>query len=74
MSSEPRRMKENLEILMRHQKVVLHKWFLDTFPDPARWFEARLNFTRSAAAWAMVRSAACACVELVLRMLQGGES
>lgn len=33
---------------------MLHKWFLDRFPEPTSWFEARLKFSRSAAAWSMV--------------------
>ncbi|CAE7473755.1 ATR, partial [Symbiodinium sp. KB8] len=32
---------------------VFHKWFLRKFSDPSAWFEARLQFSRSAAAWSM---------------------
>ena len=33
---------------------VLHRWFLLSFADPTAWFEARVAFSRSAAAWSMV--------------------
>lgn len=32
----------------------MSKWFLSRFPDPGTWLAARLAFTRTNAAWAMV--------------------
>lgn len=32
----------------------LYKWFLETFPDPIKWFNARNRYTRSYAVMAMV--------------------
>lgn len=31
-----------------------HRWFLEQFPDPTAWQEARTNFVRSAAVWSAV--------------------
>lgn len=31
-----------------------HRWFLEQFPDPTAWQEARSNFVRSAAVWSAV--------------------
>lgn len=42
------------EILLPSFPAVFHKWFLSAFADPTAWFEARLIFTRSSAAWSMV--------------------
>jgi serine/threonine-protein kinase ATR len=33
---------------------VFHDWFVDSFPDPFNWFNARLRYTRSAAVMSMV--------------------
>ena len=33
---------------------VFHQWFLHAFPDPTCWFQSRLAFARSVAAWSMV--------------------
>ena len=35
-------------------KPVFHKWYLERFPEPTRWFESRLCYTRSVAVWSMV--------------------
>lgn len=32
----------------------LHRFFMDTFPEPTTWYENRMLFTRSWAVWAMV--------------------
>ena len=32
---------------------TFHLWFLNAFPDPTAWFEARLRFAASAAVWSM---------------------
>ena len=34
--------------------AIFHLWFTMCFADPSAWFEARLCFVRSAAAWSMV--------------------
>lgn len=34
--------------------AVLHRWFALSFADPTAWFEARVAFARSAAAWSIV--------------------
>ena len=33
---------------------VFHEWFLEMFPEPSAWFEARLRYTRSCAVMSMV--------------------
>ena len=33
---------------------VFHDWFVDTFPDPSAWFNARLRYTRSCAVMSIV--------------------
>ena len=33
---------------------VFHEWFVDMFPEPSAWFEARLRYTRSCAVMSMV--------------------
>ena len=33
---------------------VFHEWFVDMFPEPSAWFEARLKYTRSCAVMSMV--------------------
>lgn len=35
-------------------RPCFHLWFLDQFPDPTQWLEARTRFTRSAAVWSAV--------------------
>ena len=43
-----------------HEKVladftpVFHEWFVDMFPEPSAWFEARLRYTRSCAVMSIV--------------------
>ena len=36
---------------------VLYEWFIETFPEPADWFAARLRYTRSCAVMSMVGNA-----------------
>jgi serine/threonine-protein kinase ATR len=31
-----------------------HRWFIEHFPDPSAWFEARITYSRSVATWSMV--------------------
>jgi len=33
---------------------LFYKWFLKQFPEPAKWFQSRLNYTRTVAVWSMV--------------------
>jgi serine/threonine-protein kinase ATR len=33
---------------------VFHEWFVESFPDPSGWFNARLRYTRSAAVMSIV--------------------
>lgn len=54
--------KDNISALERYRDMVLpmfspavfHKWFLDRFPEPSSWLEARLRFARSAAVMSMI--------------------
>ena len=34
--------------------AVFHEWFVESFPDPAAWFAARLRYTRSCAVMSIV--------------------
>ena len=43
-----------LEDVLPHFPPVLHQWFMLHFPEPASWFYARLNFTRTCATFSMV--------------------
>jgi serine/threonine-protein kinase ATR len=40
--------------VLNHFPPVFHDWFVETFPDPSHWFNARLRYTRSAAVMSMV--------------------
>lgn len=33
---------------------IFHRWFLNSFPEPAAWFRARLAYTHTSAVWSMV--------------------
>ena len=35
-------------------KPLFHRWLIQTFPDPTRWYAARLVCARSMAVWSMV--------------------
>ena len=37
------------DVILPHFIPVLYEWFIDTFPEPERWFNARLQYTRSCA-------------------------
>ncbi|KAF3481011.1 kinase rad3 [Arthroderma uncinatum] len=41
------------KVLARYPPV-LHEWFVETFPEPATWFAARLKYTRSSAVMSIV--------------------
>lgn len=34
--------------------ITLHKWYYDHFPDPKKWYAARLNYSRSLGVMSMV--------------------
>lgn len=42
------------EHILRAYPPLLYWWFVQHFPDPFAWFEARQSFTRSAAAWSVI--------------------
>ena len=42
------------DILSTYFPPMFHRWFVEHFPDPSAWFEARLAYSRSAATWSMV--------------------
>ena len=33
---------------------VFHKWFLNTFFEPANWFQSRIAYAHTTAVWSMV--------------------
>ena len=43
--------------LLRDYPPVLYKWFVETFPDPDTWFNARLRYTRSCGVMSIVGNA-----------------
>lgn len=45
---------ELLDRVLENMPPRMHKWMLGRFPEPGAWLAARLAFTRSNAAWAMV--------------------
>jgi len=49
-----RNKRKAFEEVLEHFKPVFHHFFLDTFPDPAEWFERRLTYTRSVASNSIV--------------------
>ena len=45
---------EKLKTLRPHFPPVLYKWFLQNFPEPRSWFDARLVYTQTLAVMSMV--------------------
>jgi serine/threonine-protein kinase ATR len=45
---------ETLEHMTTIYRPVFHRWFLETFSDPATWTAARNTYVRTTAAWSMV--------------------
>ena len=41
------------QLIIRH-RPVFYRWFLEQFPEPSQWFEARLAYIRSTALMSMV--------------------
>ncbi|KAI9709715.1 MAG: serine/threonine-protein kinase M1 [Bogoriella megaspora] len=42
------------ERLVKHFYPVLHEWFVESFPEPEAWFNARFRYTRSCAVMSFV--------------------
>ncbi|KAI9796181.1 MAG: hypothetical protein M1825_000866 [Sarcosagium campestre] len=42
------------ERILRSFPPVFHEWFVEMFPEPGAWFNARLKYTRSCAVMSMV--------------------
>jgi serine/threonine-protein kinase ATR len=42
------------KLITNSYRPCLHLWFLENFPDPTEWLEARTTFTRSTAVWSSV--------------------
>jgi serine/threonine-protein kinase ATR len=40
--------------ILKHFRPVFYEWFIETFPEPEQWFNARLRYTRSCAVMSMV--------------------
>lgn len=53
-ATAPEQRIENMRKLLRQHPSVLHRWFLDAFPDASEWLRARLRYTRAYAVMAMV--------------------
>eukprot|EP00958_Prasinococcus_capsulatus_P010130 scaffold990_cov393-Prasinococcus_capsulatus_cf.AAC.30 len=51
---------ENAAITLMRESLLprfppqLHKWFLEKFPEPSAWYQAKTAFARTAAVWSMV--------------------
>jgi serine/threonine-protein kinase ATR len=51
----PRMMQQYARLMAECQyRPCFHRWFLEQFPDPTAWQEARARFVRSAAVWSAV--------------------
>jgi len=40
--------------ILAHFRPVFYEWFIEMFPEPEQWFNARLRYTRSCAVMSMV--------------------
>ena len=45
---------EWLQSTMKMLPAKFHRWFFNKFTEPATWFRARLNYTRTIAVWSMI--------------------
>jgi len=52
--SDTHKLKEYRENILQKFPPRMHNWFTKTYPVPTQWFEARLRFARSSAAWSMI--------------------
>lgn len=53
-SSAPSKTKIFSEKVLSKFPPVFHDWFVESFPDPSAWFNARLRYTRTAAVMSIV--------------------
>ncbi len=47
-------MKEYRTLIADVYRPCFHRWFIENFPDPTDWLDARVCFTRSVAVWSAV--------------------
>eukprot|EP01105_Mastigella_eilhardi_P005361 TRINITY_DN170_c0_g1_i2.p1 TRINITY_DN170_c0_g1~~TRINITY_DN170_c0_g1_i2.p1 ORF type:complete len:1419 (-),score=311.12 TRINITY_DN170_c0_g1_i2:111-4367(-) len=45
---------DTFDIVLHKQPPIFYKWFLQTFPEPSAWFEARQTFTHTVAVMSML--------------------
>ena len=50
----PELLVQNFKKVINVFPPVFHDWFVETFPDPSAWFNARLRYTRSCAVMSIV--------------------
>ncbi|KIW85501.1 hypothetical protein Z517_00892 [Fonsecaea pedrosoi CBS 271.37] len=53
-SGDPENAKIFTDKILKKFPPVFHEWFVESFPDPSAWFNARLRYTRSAAVMSIV--------------------
>jgi serine/threonine-protein kinase ATR len=53
-SGDPEKVKIFANKVLANFPPVFHEWFVESFPDPSAWFNARLRYTRSAAVMSIV--------------------
>lgn len=53
-SGDPEKLKVFPNRILKIYPSVFHEWFVESFPDPSAWFNARLRYTRSAAVMSIV--------------------
>ncbi|KAJ9607992.1 serine/threonine-protein kinase M1 [Cladophialophora chaetospira] len=53
-SGDPDKVKIFPDKVLAKFPPVFHEWFVESFPDPSAWFNARLRYTRSAAVMSIV--------------------
>lgn len=53
-SGEPDKVQIFSNKILSNFPPVFHEWFVESFPDPSAWFNARLRYTRSAAVMSIV--------------------
>lgn len=53
-SGDPDKVRIFPEKVLKMFPAVFHEWFVESFPDPSAWFNARLRYTRSAAVMSIV--------------------
>ncbi|ORZ38038.1 hypothetical protein BCR44DRAFT_1015824 [Catenaria anguillulae PL171] len=53
-NDKPEKLLGNFKNVLAQYPPVLQEWFVDTFPTPDAWFNARLRFTRTCAVVSMI--------------------